>query len=139
MAETSLGRRLTTVDAGFIYFERPNQPLHVGGCLIYEGQLSRDELIEAVQNRLHLMPRYRQRLMFPPFDIAHPIWEDDPDFDIRTHITEDTLPPPGDDRVLSEFGGQVFAPMLPRDRRGGDGIADHHGVALPYDRFELLQ
>ena len=89
MAETSLlGRRLTTLDASFIYLERPNQPLHVGACLIYEGRLSREELIEAVAERLHLIPRYRQRLLFPPFDVAHPSWEDDPEFDIRNHITE---------------------------------------------------
>ena len=116
VAETSLSHRLTTLDASFIYFERPNQPLHVGGCMIYEGRLSRDELMQAMAERLHLVPRYRQRLLFPPFNVAHPVWADDPDFDIRNHVEELTLPSPGDDRVLSEVGGRVFAPMMDRNR-----------------------
>lgn len=111
----TLRRRLSTLDAGFLYAERPDQPMHVGGCLLYDGYVSRDELTRALLDRLHLLPRYRQRAVFPPFGVAHPTWEDDPDFDIRNHVEEYTLPPPGDDRVLSEFGGQLYGPMLDRN------------------------
>ena len=72
MAENGLNRRLTTLDAGFLYFERPNQPMHVGGCMIYEGGAPRDALMRAPPARLHLLPRYRQRVVFPPFGVAHP-------------------------------------------------------------------
>ena len=99
MAENGLNRRLTTLDAGFLYFERPNQPMHVGGCMIYEGRITREALMQALLDRLHLLPRYRQRVVFPPFGVAHPTWEDAPDFDIRNHVTEEMLPPLGDDRV----------------------------------------
>jgi WS/DGAT/MGAT family acyltransferase len=116
MAQTSLSRRLTTLDSGFLYFERPNQPMHVGSCMIYEGDVSRDELMQVLMDRLHLVPRYRQRVVFPPFGANHPTWEDDPDFDIRNHVVEETLPPPGDDRVLSEVGGRHYASLLDRNR-----------------------
>jgi WS/DGAT/MGAT family acyltransferase len=69
-----------------------------------------------LEQRLHLLPRYRQKVVFPPFGIAHPTWEDAPDFDVRNHVDELTLPAPGDDRALSEVGGQVYARMLDRSR-----------------------
>ena len=115
MAQTNLSRRLTNLDAGFLYFERPNQPMHVGGCMIYEGAVSREELMQVLMDRLHLLPRYRHRVVFPPFGANHPTWEDDPDFDIRHHVDEAVLPAPGDDRALSEFGARVYAPLLDRD------------------------
>jgi diacylglycerol O-acyltransferase len=114
MSSITLKRRLTTLDAGFLYAERPDQPMHVGGCMVYEGQITRDELSRIVLERLHLVPRYRQVVVFPPFGLAHPTWEDDPEFDIANHVEELVMPAPGDDRVLSEFGGQVYAPMLDR-------------------------
>jgi WS/DGAT/MGAT family acyltransferase len=55
-------------------------------------------------------------VVFPPLGLAHPTWEDDPDFDLRNHVEELTLPAPGDDRVLSEVGGRVYAPTLDRRR-----------------------
>jgi diacylglycerol O-acyltransferase / wax synthase len=114
MTQNTLSRRLTTLDAGFLYFERPEQPMHVGGCLVYQGHISLDDFTRILLDRLHLLPRYRQKIVFPPFGLAHPTWEDDPDFDIANHVEEVTLPPPGDDVVLSEIGGQVYAPMLDR-------------------------
>ena len=116
MPRTSLNRRLTTSDAGFLYFERPTEPLHIGSVSVYEGHISRDDVIQTLEERLHLLPRYRQKLVFPPFGIAHPTWEDDPDFDVRNHVEEVELPAPGDDRVLSQVGGRIFAKMLDRSR-----------------------
>src|SRR5215208_1771561 len=111
-----LNHRLSPLDAGFLYAERPTRPLHIGFCLIYEGRLSRAAVLRAVRARLHLVPRLRQRVLFPPGAVAHPTWEDDPAFDLRHHVEELQLPPPADDRVLAEVGGQAFAPMLDRDR-----------------------
>lgn len=115
MAPKALNHRLTTLDATFLYTEKPTQPMHVGGSMVYEGRLSRDVLVRALESRLHLLPRYRQKVVFPPFAMAHPTWEDDPAFDIRNHVAEVTLPPPGDDRALSDVGGRAFAGMLDRD------------------------
>ena len=63
MAGKDLKRRLTTLDASFLYFEKPKQPLHVGGCMTYEGHISRDELMQILSDRLHLLPRYRQKVV----------------------------------------------------------------------------
>ncbi len=109
-----LGHRLSAADAAFLYFEKPNEPLHVGSCFIYDGPISKAELIGVLQERLHLLPRYRQKVIFPPLRIAHPTWQDDPEFDLQRHIEEMDLPAPGDDRVLSEFGGKIYAPPLDR-------------------------
>lgn len=115
MATRELNRRLTSVDAIFLYTEKPTLPMHVGGCMVYEGHVSLAELIATLEARLHLLPRYRQKVVFPPFGFAHPTWEDDAAFDIRNHAAEITLPPPGDERTLSEAGGAAFAGMLDRD------------------------
>jgi diacylglycerol O-acyltransferase len=115
MTPPALNHRLTTLDATFLYTEKPVQPMHVGGSMLYEGHLSLDVLVRALECRLHLLPRYRQKVVFPPFAAAHPTWEDDPAFDIRHHVTQVTLPAPGDDRALSEVGGAAFAGMLDRD------------------------
>ncbi|MHB8574572.1 MAG: WS/DGAT/MGAT family O-acyltransferase [Dehalococcoidia bacterium] len=116
MASTDLNRRLTTLDASFLYTEKPNQPMHVGSVNVYEGHVSREDLVALLESRMHLLPRYRQRVVFPPFGIAHPTWEDDPLFDVRNHIEEIMLPAPGDDRALSEHGGHAFAQVLDRNR-----------------------
>jgi WS/DGAT/MGAT family acyltransferase len=116
MPQGALNRRLTTLDAAFLYLEKPTQPMHVGSCTIYEGHLSGEELAQILLGRLHLLPRYRQKVVFPPFGLAHPTWEDDTDFDIRNHIEEVPLPAPGDDRAVSEVGGQTYAGMLDRNR-----------------------
>src|SRR5262245_29865111 len=114
VTEPSLNRRLTSIDAGFLYAEKPEQPMHVGGCMVYEGHVARAELCPLMLDRLHRLPRYRQRVVFPPFALAHPTWEDDPRFDIDDHIEEHSLPAPGDDRAMAEAGGRAYAGMLDR-------------------------
>jgi diacylglycerol O-acyltransferase / wax synthase len=111
-----LNRRLSISDASFLYVEKPNAPMHVGSCLLYDGYVSADALTRVLRERIHLMPRYRQKVVFPPFVLAHPTWEDDADFDVARHVRELTLPAPGDDRILSEVGGQAYAPPLDRNR-----------------------
>src|SRR5439155_6758419 len=106
MTQTRLNRRLTTLDSTFLYFEKAEQPMHIGGCMLYEGRISRDDLARTLLGRLHRLPRYRQKVVFPPFTLTHPTWEDDPDFDIANHLDEVTLPAPADDRVLAEVGGR---------------------------------
>jgi diacylglycerol O-acyltransferase / wax synthase len=63
---------------------------------------------------MHELPRYRQRVVFPLFGLAHPTWEDDPFFDVANHVDEITIPAPGDDRAMSVAGGDVYARALDR-------------------------
>jgi diacylglycerol O-acyltransferase len=116
MASQQLNRRLTPQDAGFLYVERASQPMHGVGVGIYEGRMTLDDVIRTIGSRLHLMPRFRQKIMSPPFGIAHPTWEDDADFDIRAHITEETLPAPGDERAMAGAIARELTPPLDRGR-----------------------
>jgi WS/DGAT/MGAT family acyltransferase len=116
MVTMNPSHRLNTEDALFVYAERPTEPMHIGSCMVYEGDFGRDQVIRLLQERIELVPRYRQKLVPAPFEIAHPSWEDDPDFDISRHIAEVTLPPPGDDATLSVVAGDLYATMLPRHR-----------------------
>src|SRR5206468_5177056 len=77
MPSARLNRRLTAQDASFLYIDRPHQPMHGAWVGLYEGEMTLDEVRRAIEARLHLVPRYRQKVVFPPFGIAHPTWEDD--------------------------------------------------------------
>jgi len=90
--------------------------MHVAECLVYDGHFTAADLIKMIQDRLHLLPRYRQKIVSPPLGIAPPTWEDDPDFDVANHVDEGFLPAPGDDKVLSQIGGQLFVELLDRSR-----------------------
>jgi WS/DGAT/MGAT family acyltransferase len=90
-------------------------PLHIGSVAVLDGPFDQ-ESESLLAARLHEIPRYRQRVMFPPLNLAHPCWEDDPEFDIRNHITRIKLDPPGDDRQLSDLSGRIFTPLMDRNR-----------------------
>jgi WS/DGAT/MGAT family acyltransferase len=72
--------------------------------------------MQTVLDRLHLLPRYRQRVVFPPFGVAHPTWEDDPEVDIRNHVEEVELPAGADDQVMAEVAGRLYGQVLDRRR-----------------------
>lgn len=77
-APTKLGRRLTALDSTFLYAESANSPLHIGTLLIFEGQISLDDLLRHVERRIHLLLRYRQRLAEVPLNLDHPTLEEVP-------------------------------------------------------------
>ncbi len=83
---SSLSRRLSASDAAFLYLERSNTPLHIGSLGIYEGRIPFERFVDHIYSRLPNIPRYRQRVAEVPFALAHPTWEDDPDFDITTAL-----------------------------------------------------
>lgn len=111
-----LTHRLSASDAAFLYFERPNTPMHIGSLGIYEGRIPYQRFVAHLNSRMPLIPRYRQRLAFVPLSLAHPTWEDDPDFQIRNHVRHVSLPPPGTDDQLRELTEQLFAQPLDRRR-----------------------
>ena len=116
MTANGLRHRLSAHDFVFLYWERPEQPMHVGECMVYRGTFTAGDMVRMIEERMHLLPRYRQKVVFTPLGIAHPTWEDDPDFDIRNHVDEMTLPAPADDVVLSEVAGRLFGELLDRSR-----------------------
>jgi diacylglycerol O-acyltransferase len=108
-------QRLSSHDALFLHWERPWQPMHVGETLVYDGAFDTDEMVSMLEARMSLLPRYRQKVVFPPWGIAHPTWEYDDEFDVRNHVAERHLPPGSGDAELSAFLGDLFCELIDRD------------------------
>jgi len=111
-----LPKRLSSQDAAFWHFERDTMPMNVGSAGIYEGVVQFRHFLEHVERRIDLVPRYRQRLMDVPFDLALPVWVDDPHFDILQHVTRVRIAPPGGIDQLRQMAAEFFAAPLARDR-----------------------
>src|SRR3954454_8570877 len=109
--------RLTAIDASFLHQEGPESHMHVGGLTRFEGPPPPfDELLDALRMRLHLVPRYRQRLHVPPAGSGRPLWVDDPTFDLEYHVRHTALPRPGSEDQLLRLAGRVFSQQLDRNR-----------------------
>lgn len=127
MSASRLSRRMSAEDAWFLYFEKPDAPLHIGSVCVLEGDVPFQKVVANMDARMHLIPRYRQRAVIPPLYAGHPTWEDDPQFSLDRHLRQVDLPPPGTRRQLIDLCGELFAPMLPRDRPLWD-ITVIHGL-----------
>ena len=109
--------RLTALDSSFLHLEDGASHMHVASVMLFEGSPpGYDDLLEAIERRLHLVPRYRQRLGFVPLQQGRPKWVDDPHLNLRYHVRATALPPPGDEDQLKELAGRVFAQQLDRDK-----------------------
>jgi diacylglycerol O-acyltransferase len=84
--------RLSSQDATFIYGESQSGPLHIGSIGLFEGSVDFNGLLGHFEERMHLVPRYRQRLSEVPLNFAHPMMEDDPEFAIENHVHLHELP-----------------------------------------------
>jgi diacylglycerol O-acyltransferase len=109
--------RLTGLDSSFLHLERDSAHMHVAGCMVFEGPAPpHEELLAQVRSRLHLVPRYRQRLAFVPMNQGRPVWVDDPHFKLDFHVRHTALPRPGTNEELKRLAGRVFSQPLDRDR-----------------------
>jgi diacylglycerol O-acyltransferase len=109
--------RLTGLDASFLHLERHGAHMHVAACMTFEGDPpDHDDLVEAIEARLHLVPRYRQRLAFVPLQQGRPVWVDDPHFNLRYHVRHTALPAPGGDEQLRRLCGRLFSHRLDRTK-----------------------
>ncbi len=127
MSASRLSRRMSAEDAWFLYFEKPEAPLHIGSVGIFEGTIPFDTAFDSLNARMHLIPRYRQRAVIPPFYAGHPTWEDDPNFSLERHLRRIDLPAPGTEAQLAELASDIFREILPRDRALWD-ITMVHGI-----------
>ena len=91
--------------------------MHVAGAMVLEGEPpAYDDLVAQIESRLHLVPRYRQRLAFVPLGQGRPMWVDDPHFNSSFHVRHAALPSPGSEEQLRSLCGRVFAQPLDRSR-----------------------
>lgn len=114
-------QRLTGLDASFLYLETPSSHMHVAGLMILDpsgtdGGIDLATVKEVYGKRLHLAPPFRRRLAEVPFGLHHPLWIEDPDFDIDYHIRSTALPSPGSKEQLATLVGRLSAIPLDRTR-----------------------
>src|SRR4051794_21667149 len=109
--------RLSSVDMSFLTNESSSSHMHVGGILIFEGPPpSYDDLLEHIRGRLHLVPRFRQKLAHPPVQTGRPFWVDDPNFNLSYHVRHSALPAPGSEEQLRNMAARVFSQQLDRTK-----------------------
>jgi diacylglycerol O-acyltransferase / wax synthase len=135
--------RLTGLDASFLALEKSGAHMHVGSVLVFDGEAPPyEDLLDQISARLHQVPRYRQRLAYPPLSQARPVWVDDPHFNVAYHVRHTALPAPAGDEQLRKLAGRVFSQQLDRskplweiwlvDRVGDDRFAmickTHHAL-----------
>ncbi|MBR1231354.1 wax ester/triacylglycerol synthase family O-acyltransferase [Bradyrhizobium sp. AUGA SZCCT0182] len=114
-------KKLSSMDASFLYLETPEMPMHVGSMAIfrlpenYNGNFF-EEFKAMIGSRLHLAPILKARLEKAPLDIDHPSWIEDDQFDIDRHIFRGSLPAPYDRATLERIVGWMHAKLLNRAR-----------------------
>src|ERR687893_1248616 len=109
--------RLSPVDASFLAQEHQASHMHVGAIAVFEGPPpAYDDFIEGLESRLHLVPRYRQKLAEPRFEMGRPFWVDDPRFNIEYHVRHTGLPRPGSEEQLRQLAGRIFSQRLDRSK-----------------------
>jgi diacylglycerol O-acyltransferase / wax synthase len=110
--------RLTALDTTFLHLEDHSPAhMHVASVMVFEGKApTHRELVEHVNSRLHLVPRYRQRLANVPLGQGRPVWADDPHFNPYYHIRHTALPKPADEAELKRLAGRLFSQRLDRSK-----------------------
>jgi diacylglycerol O-acyltransferase len=131
----SVPRRLSGVDAAFLYLERQELPLHIACVSVFDGPIPFDEFVANIESKLHLIPRYQQIAVPAPFNIGHPIWDDDPRFNIGRHIFRAQLAPPGGEAELEELASRILSEPMDRgkplwDLHVVDGLSNGRGALI---------
>ena len=115
-------KQLTSLDAQFLNVESSTTTGHVGALLPLDpstapgGRLSLESVRDLMEQRLHLYPAFRQRLIEVPLGLGLPYWVDDPEFDLEYHLRDIALPAPGDEQQLGEQVARIHARPLDRSR-----------------------
>lgn len=116
MSFPELNRRLSSLDAAFLYLERKECPMHIASTSIFDGELGYEELIKHIGDRIHAIPRYLQKVVPDPFNLGHPTWEYDEDFDIRNHIFEINAGSSVSRTELIDLAGRLLSTLMDRKK-----------------------
>lgn len=116
-------QRLTGMDASFLYLETPTSHMHVAGTYVYDpstapegASWNAERVREEISRRLHLVPPYRRRLAEVPFQLHHPVWIEDPDFDLDWHVRDVQVPAPGGKAELAALVAEIHGRPMDRSR-----------------------
>ncbi|MGA2519698.1 MAG: wax ester/triacylglycerol synthase family O-acyltransferase [Acidimicrobiales bacterium] len=146
------------LDAKFLYSDTPSTHMHTLKVAVFDmaafsGRYSYEDILELLGRRLDRLPPFRRRVVPVPLGLGHPVWVEDPDFDLHRHVTRRRIAPPGGDRELATIVAEVAGQPLHRDRPLWEivvveGLADdrlavvakvHHAVADGAATVALLQ
>ena len=109
--------RLSPLDASFLHIEDHVSHMHIASVAIFEGPPPPfADIVAMVDAKLDLVPRYRQKVRFVPFELGRPVWVDDPHFNIEYHLRHTALPAPGGESELRKLVGRVMAQQLDRSK-----------------------
>jgi diacylglycerol O-acyltransferase / wax synthase len=109
--------RLTGLDTSFLHLERAGAHMHVASTILFEGSPpSHEEFRDHIESRLHMVPRFRQKLRFVPFGQGRPVWVDDPHLNLDYHVRRTALPAPGSDEQLRNLASRIFSQQLDRSK-----------------------
>ena len=104
--------QISGYDAAFLYAESPTSPMHVASLVIVEGSIDFRDFKRIVASKLHLMPKFRQRLMHVPLDLDYPYWVDDPNFELDLHLNRMKLADPSNWESLRRTTSRIFSAPL---------------------------
>jgi WS/DGAT/MGAT family acyltransferase len=109
--------RLSGLDTSFLHMERDGAHMHVASTAIFEGPApTHAEYRDHIASRLHLVPRFRQKLRFVPLGQGRPVWVDDPHLNLDYHVRQTALPAPGSEEQLRNLAARIFSQQLDRDK-----------------------
>lgn len=109
-------------DASFVFMESVATPMQIGGLYVYDpaqapnGEPNEEAVLQYFDERLHLAPMMRKKLVRVPLDSDYPYWIDDPDFDLEYHVRRIALPKPADLETLRTIAARIFARPLDLQR-----------------------
>jgi WS/DGAT/MGAT family acyltransferase len=109
--------RLTGLDSSFLHLERGPAHMHVASTTLFQGSVpDYEDFREHIESRLHLVPRFRQKLRFVPLAQGRPKWVDDPQFNVDYHLRHTALPAPGSEDQLRTLAARIFSQRLDRSK-----------------------
>lgn len=109
--------RLSGLDTSFLHLERSGAHMHVASTSIFEGSApTHEEFRDHIASRLHLVPRFRQKLRCVPLNQSRPVWVDDPHLNLDYHVRQTALPAPGSDEQLRNLASRIFSQQLDRSK-----------------------
>ena len=112
---------LSGLDSAFLSLETPTTPMHVMGVFVLDasganGDYSYERVLRLIEQRAPGLAPFRRRLVEMPVGLDHPVWVDDPDLDVRSHVLREVAAPPGSERILSDLVARFAAQPLDRTR-----------------------
>ena len=137
-----MAERLSALDVQFLLLEKPSVHYHVAGLSILDPSTRPagpdgffEDLKKLYRERQHLIPRFRQKVMFVPFGAGRPVWVDDPDFDLDFHFRKGAVPKPGGKKELADYVQRIHSRPLDRSKSLWEmyfieGLEDDHVAVL---------